>query len=279
MRSIAALGAAAVLFFSALAHGQLAITSLGSPVVINFDTTVTGVSSGAFAGSGFQSTPTTGQLDSDAWAISGVSTGLAFGGNSGTPPNAFARGSSSIGVSNSAGGVYSFDTDSTAATNFSLGFKTDTSNFNPGSATLRIQNDTGGSFDQLAVSYKIYVRNDQARASIIRFADSSDNSTFNVVTALNYTTTATPDPAPAYIVVVPTFSTTLTGLSVPAGGFFYLQWNIGNAPNSLTGSWDEVGVDDISVTATSAPEPAAPAIFLLGGSLWLFNYRRRFSVG
>ena len=51
---------------------QLSLTNGSPSSVINFPTTITGVTNGAFTGSGFQSTPAPGQLDSDAWESTGI---------------------------------------------------------------------------------------------------------------------------------------------------------------------------------------------------------------
>ena len=63
------------LFCSVVGWGQVTLTN-GSPTsTIDFSSTVTGVSNGAYTAAGFQATPTLGQLDSDAWAVTGWSDG------------------------------------------------------------------------------------------------------------------------------------------------------------------------------------------------------------
>ena len=52
-------------FSSVRTFGQLSISSEGTPFTIDFDNSVTGVNNGQFAGSGFQSAPSAGQIDSD----------------------------------------------------------------------------------------------------------------------------------------------------------------------------------------------------------------------
>ena len=56
-------------------EAQFMVTDLGPATVIDFDSTILGVSNGPFLGSGFAKVPSSGQLDSDAWAVSGFSTG------------------------------------------------------------------------------------------------------------------------------------------------------------------------------------------------------------
>jgi hypothetical protein len=94
------------LFFPAFAFAQLSLTTSGATVTIDFDNTVSGVNNGTFAGSGFQPSPSAGQLNSNAWAMTGWSNGtLNFGGtqNSGD----FARGTTTAAVTT--GGVYALN--------------------------------------------------------------------------------------------------------------------------------------------------------------------------
>jgi hypothetical protein len=70
------------------AVAQLEITAIGSPVTIDFT---------GFMGSGFAPDPAADQLDSDTWAVTGLSDGdLDFGGTAVTGD--FARGSTTGGV-------------------------------------------------------------------------------------------------------------------------------------------------------------------------------------
>ena len=61
---------------------QLSLTGLGTPATIDFESTLSNVNNGTFAGGGFDSSPSSGQLDSDAWSSSGFNGGNAsFGGS------------------------------------------------------------------------------------------------------------------------------------------------------------------------------------------------------
>jgi len=64
-----------LLFLPAVALAQLSLTTSGATVTIDFDNTVSGVNNGTFAGSGFQPSPSAGQLNSNAWAMTGWSDG------------------------------------------------------------------------------------------------------------------------------------------------------------------------------------------------------------
>ena len=83
-------------FMAGLGMAQMSISTLNSAVTEDFNN---------FNGSGFATAPTAGQLDSDTWMVTGMSTSAgAFGGEfiSGD----FARGGSN-GIEGT-GGIYAF---------------------------------------------------------------------------------------------------------------------------------------------------------------------------
>ncbi|WP_288004693.1 hypothetical protein [Thermonema sp.] len=57
------------------AYAQLTLSNTNPAQTITFDATLSGVNDGQFAGSGFSPAPSGGQLDSDAWAVTGLSDG------------------------------------------------------------------------------------------------------------------------------------------------------------------------------------------------------------
>jgi len=203
----------------------------------------------SFTGAGFSPTPSAGQLDSDSWVVLGLSDGAGtFGGTHTTGD--FARGTSTGGVTT--GGIYAFNT---GGGNKIFGVQPST-DFTPGSFTLKIQNTTGSTVTGLIISYKIWYFNDQARANSLNFSHSPDNTTYTSVPALDFTTPAAADASPAWQSVMR--SVTLTGLSILNSGFYFLRWTGNDVSGS--GSRDEYGIDDISVQATS------PEIDVQGGS-------------
>jgi hypothetical protein len=228
--------AAALLAAGTGLQAQLSIPSTGVPVTENFT---------GFAGNGFGASATGGRLNASHWALTGFSDGAhVFGGIDTTGD--FARGLTTGGVSS--GGLYGLDN----AGNIGLWIQPTGSDWNPGTLTLRLQNNTGGSVDQLDVAYDILVLNDQARAISLNFSFSTDDVTYSPVAALNYTSPEASDTAG---VVSVARSTTLTGLGVPNGGFVYLRWS--GADVSGGGSRDEYGLDNISVTASSGSTVSA----------------------
>jgi hypothetical protein len=88
---------------------------------------------------------------------------------------------------------------------------------------------------------------------------------------LDYASPLAADPAPITIQTVPR-STTLTGLSVPNGGYIYFRWSGADAGGS--GSRDEFGLDNLSFTPSCVvPCPAISAsisgngMFCVSGNL------------
>ena len=58
------------------ANAQLSIGDTNTDYTINFDSTVSGVINGQYNGTGFATTPASGDLDGNAWAVSGFSLSL-----------------------------------------------------------------------------------------------------------------------------------------------------------------------------------------------------------
>lgn len=214
------------------------ITAEDTSFVIDFDTTVSGVNEGTFDGSGFTSTPVSGQLDSDAWESTGMSDGALSYGGSATSGD-YARGTSSGGVTS--GGFYAFDT---GAGNNTLGFQGTTGDFTPGTITLRAQNQTGNTVTTADLAYLIYVFNDQGRSNTMNFSYSTDDVTYTDVSAMDFTSEEIADGVPAWS--SNPRSTSITGLSIADGGYLYLRWS--SDDDSGSGSRDELALDDIDLT-------------------------------
>ncbi len=217
------------------------ITSTNSIFKIDFDNTVDGVNNGQFAGSGFQNSPSSGQLNSNAWAITGWSDGsLAFGGSNTTGD--YARGLSTGKVST--GGIYAF---TVSTSNNAFGFQPGSGDWVPGTATLRFKNKTGGDLTSLTISYKVWIMNDQGRSSSFNFSHSSDNSSYTDVSSLNLTSTATADVTPTWKMYVRTVY--ISGLNIANNGYYYLRWSGNDVGGS--GSRDEFAIDDIQLVANT----------------------------
>ncbi len=233
---------AALLAAGTLAQAQLSIPSTGVPVTVNFT---------GYAGLGFDTAPSAGRLDADNWAVTGMSDGnrtfgsvdTLFGGD-------FAKGITTGDIFS--GGLYAYD----ASGDIALLVQPTSTDWSPGSITLRLQNNTGGSIAELAVAYDLIVLNNEDRSNSFNFSYSTDDITYNAVSALDYTSVELQDTTGA-AVTVPR-STTLAGLAVLNGGFVYLRWS----GDDLTGggSRDEFALDNISATASA------------GGTVSAFNF-------
>jgi len=212
------------------------ISSEDTSFIIDFDTTVSGVNEGEFDGTGFVSSPATGQLDSDAWEVTGLSDGsLSYGG---TGTSGDYTGSSTGGGAGS--GINAFDTGSG---NISLGIQPAGSDFTPGTITLRAQNQTGNTVTTADLAYLIYVYNDATRGNSFNFSYSTDDSTYTDVGALDLTSADAADGSPTW--VSNSRSTPITGLSIANGDYLYLRWSGDDVSGS--GSRDEFALDDIDL--------------------------------
>ena len=236
---------------------QVSLTNGSPSATIDFsNTTPTGVgtnTSTAYTGSGFSPNPTNatpGRLNSNAWQVTGWSDGnLNFGGTNTAGDHA--RFATAGGVTT--GGFYAYTAAPASAANPTFMIQPTGSDFAPGTLTLRVQNNGTTIITQLALSYNIYVRNDQGRASTFNLSYSNDNSLYTDVPALDYTSTIASDVLGWVIVgAAPSRSTTITGLYITPGSYVYIRWSSADAGGS--GSRDELGLDDINMTATySAP--------------------------
>ncbi len=230
-------------FVGIVALNLLLVSNLQAQVQISaFNTAVT-IDFNGWRGAGFTPTPGFGQLDSDDWAITGLSTGnLNFRGTQ--TSGDFARGVSTGGVST--GGLYALDA---GGGDYRFMIQPSSSDFTPGTLTLRIQNNTGQAITELDVSYEIYVNNDQNSIYQLDFSYSDDNVTYTTVAAAHYETPGNSDALG--FVLGATRTVNITGINIPNGGYFYLRWT---GDDVTGGARDEIALDNITITA---PAPTA----------------------
>lgn len=241
-------------FLSSAVRAQLSLTNGAPSATIDFsNTTQTSVGSNpasAFTGGGFEpNTVTAGRLNSNAWATTGFSDGaLAFAGTFTSGDHA--RGSTAVSVTT--GGIYAFTGAPASVANPTLMIQPGASDFTPGTLTLRVQNNGTTNITQLSVSYNLYINNDQGWGGSFNFSHSTDDVTYTPVAALDYSSPAVAD-ALGWVIVgsAPSRSTSITGLNIAPGAYFYIRWS-GDDVVGGSGSRDEFGLDDISLTATYA---------------------------
>jgi hypothetical protein len=254
-----------LVFFSAPLNAQLSVDAGGTTYTVDFDNTVSGVNNGQFNGTGFTPAPAAGQLDSDAWASTGMSDNMnaTFGGSYTTGD--FARGATSGGITS--GGFYAFQA---ATANYSFGAQPTSADWTPGTITLKILNNTGSPVISFDISYIIQVLNDQDRANSFNFSYSTDNATYTPVVSLNYTSPEAKDATPAWTSVPR--NTTISPINIPSGSYFYIRWESDDISGS--GSRDELAVDDIDVTAATGTvsPPVKLAVTSINGGTPPNNY-------
>ena len=238
-------------------YAQLQISASGTNYLINFDANMVGVNNGAFQGTGFSPSPVAGQLNSNAWATTGMSEGNSAFGDTKTS-GVFAKGKSVGGVVD--GGFYAFDVDGkNNTTNYALGFQPTQNDFTPGSITLKIENTTGQYIESINLAFKIWNYNDFDYSTKLSFSYSYDNITFVDVSVLNYS-------SPAVFVADPfkggakwessIIGTVINDLAVPNNGFIYLRWTTDDLNELTTESRDEIALDDINVAVSTVANPA-----------------------
>jgi hypothetical protein len=228
------------LFFIALSYcatsfGQVEILSPSAPVAIDFST---------FLGNGFSPAPGPDQLDSDSWAIIGLSDGdMAFGGTE--ISGDFARGSSAGGVTS--GGIYGY----TGSTDGAIWIQPTGSDFSPGSITLKLCNQTGIPMTNLLVDYDVLILNDQDRANSFNFSWSLDDALYVNVPASDILSIELQDAS----LTTESRAINIAGISVADTDCMYLRWTAEDVSGG--GSRDEFGLTNINLEFPGGP--AIPA--------------------
>lgn len=258
------------LLFCAQTKAQVPLTE-GSPTVFIDFSAATPISVGsnpgtAFTGAGFQpgSNPPPpsvgpGRLNSNAWEVLGIS---GFPLNFGGTQIGNRLGLGAVNNAQVTAGIYAYTGTPHSASNPALMIQPGVEGFggsNPGTITLRIQNNGMAAITQLQLSYDIFFRNDQARNTYLNFSWSYNHTTYTAVPGLNFTTPAAADAIGWQLASgpAPSRSTTLNGLNILPGSYFYLRWSIGDGPTG-SGARDELGLDNISINAVYGPPCTQP---------------------
>ena len=232
---------------TAAAIEGLQVSTLNQVYKIDFDNSVDYVNNGAFTGTNINSAPAVGDLNANAWAISTSAAPGSFG-----LPYTNGGGISTGGVT--AGTFFAFEPE---AGNRTLGVQPTGSYFNPGSLTLKIQNQTGNTINTLDLAYRLWVLNNGARANTFNFSYSTDNVTFTDVPTLNYASAEAADATPTWSSLVQVNQ--ISGLSIAPGSFLYFRWS--GADVSGSGSRDEFALDNITLVANPTGSLPLPIRF------------------
>ncbi len=219
-------------------YSQVQITELGQDAVIDFT---------GFAATGYSATPTAGQLNSNNWAMSGLTEApLEFGQESSTEE--MTRGLTD-GSGVNAGGLYAFDDGS----NQMLWIQPTAAVFTPGELILKVCNNSGEDATSFDISYDITVLNDGERGNNFNFSHSLDNENFIIQPVLDFVSEELPDSA------ITTTEKVLGSIAadIADGDCLYLKWSGGDLNGS--GTRDEFGLDNILVRMMNqgAEDPSA----------------------
>jgi hypothetical protein len=198
--------------------------------------------------SGFQPTPTFGQIGSNEVSIrpGGSNPILYYGGTQ--TSGVYAKGIT--GNAQTAGGFYAFRIDPLDTANRAFGFQ-QTGTFMGGINTtgeiqFRFENLTGKPIYKMNFSYDIYVRNDQPRSSSIKIKVGNDTNNLVPVSAGNYLSPLTAGVGASWALDA-NYNLLLNNLTIPVGGEFYFSFLIKDSLGS--GSRDELAIDNFKIYA------------------------------
>ncbi|TVR77555.1 MAG: hypothetical protein EA412_10865, partial [Chitinophagaceae bacterium] len=214
---------------------QWQIGSINEEYIINFEESVPGVLNGQYQGTGFSATPAPGQLNSNAWSVTGLSGGDVLFGDEGVT-GSFARGTADQGVS--LGGIYAHPANGSSS---KLMFQPDDDELNPGSIILKIQNNTGRDVDYIRTSFVYQRFNDQNNSTRTTFAVSDDD----MLSWVDRWSNTTPVNAQANPNLTFTNPRHFTPVDLADGDYVYLRWTI--EAISGTGERDEIFLDEFKI--------------------------------
>lgn len=213
-----------------------------------------------FTAAGFQPIPTAGQLDSDLWRIEGLSDGLLdYGGTRITASTDFTRGTITPPADPAGGGIYAALTGVTGL-GTSLVVQTTGTDFAPpagGSITLRVQYTGASPLSGFRLDFDGVLRNNGGRSSDLSFGyavqtAATQPTSFTNVSGLGFTT-------PAALVAGAGFeridlSQQAITATLNTNDYIFLRFTIAdNATTPGSGSRDEIGFDNILLTAGGPP--------------------------
>ena len=245
--------------------GQLSINSAGTDYTIDFN---------GYDGSALS--PTSPGINSNSWAITGLSLGSVDFGNTGAAGSF--RGTAVGAVSDA--GIYAFQPNGSNA----LGVQPNLSTFFfgiirietfiPGDLTLRMQNNTGSEITALDIGYDIFEYNDTDFSNSFNFSHSSDNLSYTLVGSLDHASVEAAAGLPGWVETGK--NTNLTGLSIADGDYYYLRWSSADISGTGVGQRDQFALDNVVVNAEVIPEPSTYALLLGGFILGFVILRRRY---
>lgn len=242
----------AALAFTLLHISAQVNINLDTPVLITFGSTLTGVEQGVFTASGFQGTPSTGRLNSNAWSVQGFTGGdLNFGST--VTSGHLAMGTTTMpnpvtDMGATVGGIYAFTGSPFTISDPAMLIQPTDADCTPGAIILKVKNNhPTNTIYLLDLNYDLWMRNNTATSTKVSFSWSEDAVTYTAVPSLDYTS---PGAATATgIENTGAHVFTIIGCDVTPGEYLYLKWSFADVTG--TGERDEFYMDDISVAATN----------------------------
>lgn len=243
----------------------LALTGSTAPLVAQFSLTDLSYSQ-SFDTMGNSPTallPTGWRFGSTTNYATGVTATTVAGGTSGT--NAVGTGAT--------GGYYNFGNGVTAtATDRAAGFLGSTSFTTPKYLFFGFMNNTGGTLQDLTLTFDLEKYRNGSRDFDIGFASSTNGTTWTT-----HASAGEHYAGGAIAVVNPPTTTsksiTLTALNLTAGSSLYFYWSytgVGGSNNAQA-----IGIDNVSLAATAVPEPSTYAAIFGSAALVAAWLRRR----
>lgn len=239
--------------------GLCLVSTAAAGISINAGETVS-IDFAGFTGAGFSpGGATAGTLDSEAWAVDGLSDGSSLFGATNLGGD-YGRGADQDGGVGT-GGVYAFDPGDGSTL---LGVQPGGSDFTPGSFYLKLDlGAASGTVADWSIAYDLWVNNDQARSNSFNLSfavvsaaltDPTSGVTFSGIPALDFSSAAVADGLGFQST---TQSTNLVA-SVGAGESLLLRWTSDDVGGS--GSRDEFALGGLSIMAhggsLAVPEPS-----------------------
>ncbi len=238
---------------------QLSMT--GTPVTVDFSTTVTNVNNGAFnraSGNAISaSTPASGQLDADAWSFvtdnfQALNLRTPFATpNVGSGNLTIADSSTFTGTNNS--GIASCIRNG----NRMVYVGPTQGQFSSGAITLRLINGLATACTRIRVSYEVRFYNDQNRAIRSGFMHAPDSTNFTEIPSMEARSGLTAAAGLARWEYQSRVMDIYPAEALAAGGDYFLRWFIDDLDAALgTTDRDEFYLDNITVTAFNDARPA-----------------------
>ncbi len=246
----------------------LAVPSLQAALVFN-DLTTISIDFSSFTGAGFAAGGGAGRLDSDEWKTLGMSDGNGTFGGTHTSGD-FARGQHSGGAST--GGFYAWDVNGNGSV-LAAGWQPTADDVTPGNLVLWLRNGTGSTVDWFDVSFDRWVRNDQDRSSSFDFGSQTTEPTAGSDTGSIVDSLDTGEPSDANGWQSTSSGTIRLSQSLADGEDVYLIWSTDDVGGS--GSRDEFGISNLSITPVHVPEPGTLGLLGLSLSMAAFLRQRR----